>query len=565
MSSGQGVPVSLIHHMIDGSLRLQSQRNSFPRHEPSDAAHLDALLAEIGPVLDAYCDGNAIDETNCCPSELIDTFRRSGLFGMLVPQQIGGLALSRINAFETVRAVMTRSVGAGQVLALTNGIGVPAYWSVAPDGPVKHYLERAIRRRPISGQADTEAGGAFNRSRSTVARGQRDGSYLLTGEKVFCGNAAYRPILSVTASVTTATNEIVGIFFVDTAEPGVYVGPTQSCMGFRGAGMATVFLNDVRVPSEQVMPLAPGGFRATPEVMKAMAWGRTLIIAAPALAILQNCRDWASEFARHRVINGTRLTESPVVRSLLQQAAGNTFAVDTLVRWCLLDHDAGDVDVSQEVVALKSIAAELCWETADHTMSLFGAQGYECASSKEQRGAWTLPLERAMRDARGLRIGGGVDYYLDVLAGSELLRRAAAAGYTCGFEYDRDMFDRELRGFVDCAAEALREAASNVRRSVGTLGVDAAIAGQNIPMQVRRLLREVTSLVLVASRASADSADAAAHAAAKTYCSAVERRLGALTRELAQASAEHLGSARMDPGASSTGLAFARAGSDDLY
>ena len=46
-------------------------------------------------------------------------------------------------------------------------------------------------------------------------------------------------------------------------------------------------------------------------------------------------------------------------------------------------------------------------------MSLLAAEGLETARSKAARAAQPLPVERALRDARALRIAGGVDFLLD--------------------------------------------------------------------------------------------------------------------------------------------------------
>src|ERR1700722_5643070 len=50
----------------------------------------------------------------------------------------------------------------------------------------------------------------------------------------------------------------------------------------------------------------------------------------------------------------------------------------------------------------------------DRTLSLLAAEGYETQDSKAARGARPLPVERLVRDARGLRISGGVDFLLDL-------------------------------------------------------------------------------------------------------------------------------------------------------
>jgi hypothetical protein len=79
------------------------------------------------------------------------------------------------------------------------------------------------------------------------------------------------------------------------------------------------------------------------------------------------------------------------------------------------------VNLLFEQVAAKNITSTLCWRVVERTMSLLAAEGYETAASKAARGADPIPLERAYRDARGLRISGGVDFQLDNWAGRLLV------------------------------------------------------------------------------------------------------------------------------------------------
>jgi alkylation response protein AidB-like acyl-CoA dehydrogenase len=69
-----------------------------------------------------------------------------------------------------------------------------------------------------------------------------------------------------------------------------------------------------------------------------------------------------------------------------------------------------------ELAAIKNVNSETCWRIVDRTTGLLAHEGYETATSKGRRGVEALPVERALRDGRGLRIAGGVDFNLDNLA-----------------------------------------------------------------------------------------------------------------------------------------------------
>jgi hypothetical protein len=65
-------------------------------------------------------------------------------------------------------------------------------------------------------------------------------------------------------------------------------------------------------------------------------------------------------------------------------------------------------------------------------MSLLAAEGAETAHSKTRRGAPALPVERLFRDARVLRITGGVDFTVDLWAAEAMLARYGRCPEECG-------------------------------------------------------------------------------------------------------------------------------------
>jgi hypothetical protein len=95
-------------------------------------------------------------------------------------------------------------------------------------------------------------------------------------------------------------------------------------------------------------------------------------------------------------------------------------ALDSVVRWSLLGRDRGF-----EQALAKNICTVTAWEIADRTLSVLGGVGLETAASKLRRGAPGMPVEQLLRDARGLRVAGNVDFMVDVQAGRTLLARHA--------------------------------------------------------------------------------------------------------------------------------------------
>jgi hypothetical protein len=144
------------------------------------------------------------------------------------------------------------------------------------------------------------------------------------------------------------------------------------------------------------------------------ATARIYLIAAPSLAIAKLSAQWSRDFLLRRTVDGRPLGEYDQIQRMVAETLAETFAIESAVAWALLGSER--VDTRYERVAAKNITSLTSWRIIDRTLSLLGAEGFETGPSKARRGVPGLPVERFLRDARGLRVSGGVDFQLDFWA-----------------------------------------------------------------------------------------------------------------------------------------------------
>ena len=102
-------------------------------------------------------------------------------------------------------------------------------------------------------------------------------------------------------------------------------------------------------------------------------------------------------------------------------------------------------DLRRESMLAKLFAASAAWEVADLALQLRGGRGYETADSQRARGEKPEPVERLLRDARGLRVIEGSD---DALRGA-IARGDKAKGALDAEDYARaDEAVRRFGAFV---------------------------------------------------------------------------------------------------------------------
>ncbi|MFE9926446.1 acyl-CoA dehydrogenase family protein [Streptomyces sp. NPDC005774] len=405
---------SVLEHLYRGELRWDLI-SRFPRQDPEDREAGDNALATFATLLREQVDPGEVDATGQLPSGLLKALASSGFDRLQVDPSLGGLGLSALNTFRVVETAASWSMATAQILSVQNTIGVGPFLPALPPGPLRDTVEARTRAGVFSGNSDTEPQGASNHRRYTTATPIEDGdAFLLNGEKVFSGNAPIADMVNVTATVREGDSERVRLFFVDTDSPGVRISAHHDFMGLKGFPSGAVTFEDVRVPAHMVMVEGEHNRRLTPELYRRLVVGRVHTIAAPSLAISRLCLRWAREFVERRQIDERPLASYDEIRRNAADTLSEVFALETLVQWCLLSGRQVPANPSFEQVAAKNLSSMTAWRVVERTMSLYGAEGYETEDSKARRGVPPVPLERVFREARGLRISGGVEFMLDI-------------------------------------------------------------------------------------------------------------------------------------------------------
>ncbi|MFD5657803.1 acyl-CoA dehydrogenase family protein [Streptomyces hirsutus] len=405
---------SFLEHLYRGELRWDLI-SRFPRQDPADREAGDRTLATFSNLLREQVNPVEVDTTGQLPPELLKTLAAGGFDRLQAEPSLGGLGLSPLNTFRVVETAASWSMPTAQILSVQNTIGVGPFLPALPPGPLRDTVEARTRAGVFSGNSDTEPQGASNYRRYTTATPVEDGAaFLLNGEKLFSGNAPIADMVNVTATVREGDSERVRLFFVDTDSPGVRVTAHHDFMGLKGFPSGAITFEDVRVPAHMVMVEGEHNRRLTPELYRRLVVGRVHTIAAPSLAMSRLCLEWARDFVERRQIDERPLGSYDEIQRNAADTLSEVFALETLVQWCLLAEQQVPANPRFEQVAAKNLSSMTAWRVVERTMSLYGAEGYETERSKARRGVPPVPLERVFREARGLRISGGVDFMLDI-------------------------------------------------------------------------------------------------------------------------------------------------------
>jgi alkylation response protein AidB-like acyl-CoA dehydrogenase len=524
----------------------------FPEQDPEERRVGDALVAEVGEFLESDLDAGELDRTGEFPLELVEAYKERGYHKLLAAEDVGGRALPYYTVFRFIERVASRSVPAAQVVGLTNTAGAQALLPVL-SGPLRDYVRRRVEDGIICAFGDTDPQGQNNRFVNLTVTPAEDGSgYVINGRKLFTANGPITDLIVVSATLVENGERSVAAAFVETSDPGFSVVTPIQFLGSKGLPNAALRFDDIRVPRERVLKAVEEPELA-PRVGAVALVGRVLSVGGPATALARNCLAWSRDFARRRRIDGRGLGDYDEIQRILATSMAEVFAVETVVQWCLLGPQPTHRWFEQLVT--KNISTTHAWRTLDRTMSLMGGEGFETEHSKRRRGADPIPLERAFRDARGLRIVANVDFQLDNETAHLLLNRLYR-GQADPLEADLG-FDVEAMGGADlnpANLAHLEEAARQVRRFAETCWdlvrrhPDPAelLAKENLIIQISRVATELFTMCAVLSRTSLLAGQGTdVQELADIVCTEARHRLAELWRRLSpQTEPDYAGTSR---------------------
>ncbi|MEU4268194.1 acyl-CoA dehydrogenase family protein [Streptomyces sp. NPDC026092] len=517
--------------------RLGHEPPAFPEQDPADRAAGKATTARLDAFLRARLDPDDVDLTGALPDGFLDDLRASGFLKLRLGAEADGLGLSPYNTFRAVEHAAGLCMPAGQMLAVQAGVGAPALLPALPEGPLRDHLTERLAGGAVSGFALTEPAGQNNAWPGTTATRSADGTaYVLHGEKVFTGHGPVADLLAVAATEHTPEGRRLCVCFVDTSAAGFEVTSSIEFAGSRGLPNGALRLDGVEVPAEHVLRHAPEDPRFSERMADVLLDGQLYFTAAPALAIARLCRRWSAEFLARRSVNGRPLIAYDAIQRLVADTLAEVHAVDSVIRWGLIG--PGAEDRWFERLTAKNLAVRTAWRIVDRTVSLYGAEGVETLPSKLRRGAPPVPLERRMRDARGLRIAGNVDFQLDAQAGRRLL-----AGYYATDGAEQAAVAGDVAGGAGLSA-ANRVHLAAVREQVARFHATCRELVAAHPRQEELFEKEHTLILLgrigaelfasyaVLARAHAGDGGQEAGTLAEVYCVEAGHRLAGLWRRL---------------------------------
>src|SRR5436190_5420418 len=413
---------------------LEDQLFPYPEM-PRDQVELVAPICETVDKFMAGIDSRKLDREGDLPPELLQSLRDMGLFGVIVPEEQGGLGLSNTGYARVMQQIAAWDGSVAVTLGAHSSIGLKGVLLFGTPEQKKRFLPKLATGEMIAAFCLTEPGsGSDAFSIKTSARREGD-FYILNGQKLWITNGGIADFFTVFAKTTPDSGAQKGkitAFAVTRDLGGVTSGPHEDKMGIRASNTTSVYFDNVKVPVANVLGEEGKGFKVA---MSILNHGRTGL-GAGAVGGQRRLLDLAVAHATERKQFGRPIASFGKVKEKLGRMATNLYVSESLCYFVSATIDRGGADYSVEGAATKVFNSEAVWNAADEALQVAGGMGF----MREQR------YEQAVRDARINRIFEGTNEILRQYIGLTGLQKPGEYLKGLGKELSQSLTD-PIKGF----------------------------------------------------------------------------------------------------------------------
>jgi len=343
---------------------------------------------------------------------VVAQMRALGLFGLAIPEQYGGLALSMEEEVRVAFEIARASPAFRSLIGTNNGIGAQGIIIDGTEEQKRHYLPRLASGEIIGAFALTEPGSGSDAA-SLRTSAVRDGDfYILNGSKRFITNGPEAGIFTVMARTDPLKRGAgaISAFIVERGTPGLSLGKTDKKMGQQGAHTCDVHFDNCRVAAANIIGGKEGvGFKTA---MKVLDKGR-LHIAAVCVGAAERMLADALRYAMERQQFGQPIVEFQLIQAMLADSKTEIYAARCMVLDAARRRDDGE-DIATEASCCKLFASEMCGRVADRSVQIHGGAGYVCEYA----------AERFYRDVRLFRIYEGTSQIQQLVIARNMIKAA---------------------------------------------------------------------------------------------------------------------------------------------
>jgi alkylation response protein AidB-like acyl-CoA dehydrogenase len=357
-----------------------------------------------------------LEHKDAYPDEIVEALKEMGIFGLMIPEEYGGLGESLLT-YALVVEELAR--GWMSISGVINTHFIVAYM-------VNQHGTPEQKQRWLPRMAEGDLRGAFSMSEpgcgSDVAairtRADRvdEGTYEINGTKMWLTNGGSSSLVAVLVLTDEGADSVyrnMTTFVIEKepgfgeVAPGLVIPGKIDKMGYKGVDTTELVLDGFRTPADTILGGTPG--RGFYQMMDGVEVGR-VNVAARACGVSKRAFELGIAYSQQRETFGKPIAQHQAVMCRLAEMATKVEAAHLMMVKAARMKDSGERNDLEAGMA-KYLASEYCRDVVEDSFRIHGGYGY----SKEYE------IERLYREAPMLLIGEGTADIQRMIIGRRLL------------------------------------------------------------------------------------------------------------------------------------------------
>ncbi|MEM1431557.1 MAG: acyl-CoA dehydrogenase family protein [Pseudomonadota bacterium] len=336
------------------------------------------------------------------PMQIIEELSEMGVFGLTIPEEFGGLGMSKASMCVVSEELSRGYIGVGS-LGTRSEIAAELIICGGTDAQKQKWLPGLASGEILPTAVFTEPNTGSDLGALRTKAVKEGDDWIVNGNKTWITHAARTHVMTVLARTVPDTSDYKGLsMFLAEKTPGTDEAPWQDpgisggeieVLGYRGMKEYTVNFDDFRVKGENLLGGTEGqGFK---QLMQTFESAR-IQTAARAIGVAQSALDISMRYALDRKQFGQPLIAFPRVSGKLAMMAVEIMVARQLTYFSAREKDA-DRRCDLEAGMAKLLGARVAWACADNGLQIHGGNGF----------ALEYAISRVLCDARILNIFEG--------------------------------------------------------------------------------------------------------------------------------------------------------------
>jgi (2S)-methylsuccinyl-CoA dehydrogenase len=336
------------------------------------------------------------------PMEIISALADMGVFGLTIPEEFGGLGMSKASMVVVSEELSRGYIGVGS-LATRTEIAAELILCGGTDEQKANWLPRLASGETLPTAVFTEPNTGSDLGALRTRAVQVGTDWEITGNKTWITHATRTQVMTLLARTDPATSDYRGLsMFLAEKIPGTDAEPFPTpgmtggeieVLGYRGMKEYELAFDGFAVKGENLLGGVTGqGFR---QLMQTFESAR-IQTAARAVGVAQNALEVGMQYAIDRKQFGKSLIAFPRVAGKLAMMAVEIMVARQLTYFSAWQKDH-DKRCDLEAGMAKLLGARVAWSCADNSLQIHGGNGF----------ALEYQISRILCDARILNIFEG--------------------------------------------------------------------------------------------------------------------------------------------------------------